>query len=83
MDRIEKLCLEKGLRMTGQRRVIFPLPQAGRARAVLEALRAHMQAQRFRAVIDRHYALDAIAEAYAYVETGEKTGIVVIDIVAR
>lgn len=33
-------------------------------------------------MIDRRYALEAIADAYRYVETGEKTGIVVIDVVA-
>src|SRR5262249_3223027 len=31
-------------------------------------------------VIDRRYPLDAIADAFRYVETGQKTGIVVIDV---
>jgi NADPH:quinone reductase-like Zn-dependent oxidoreductase len=34
----------------------------------------------FRAVVDRHYPVEEIADAYRYVETGRKTGIVVIDI---
>ncbi len=37
-----------------------------------------MEAGEFRAVIDREYPLEEIAEAYRYVETGQKTGIVVI-----
>jgi NADPH:quinone reductase-like Zn-dependent oxidoreductase len=37
-----------------------------------------MKSGQFRAVIDRTYPLDAIADAYRYVETGQKVGIVVI-----
>lgn len=39
-----------------------------------------MEAGEFRAVIDRKYPLEAIADAYRYVETGQKTGIVVINV---
>lgn len=42
---------------------------------------AHMEAGEFRAVIDREYPLEAIADAYPHVETGQKTGIVVINVV--
>jgi hypothetical protein len=38
-----------------------------------------MQAEQFRAVVDRKYSLDEIADAYRYVQTGQKAGIVVID----
>jgi NADPH:quinone reductase-like Zn-dependent oxidoreductase len=34
----------------------------------------------FKPVIDRTYPLDRIVEAYRYVETGQKTGNVVISI---
>jgi NADPH:quinone reductase-like Zn-dependent oxidoreductase len=34
----------------------------------------------FKPVIDRHYPLDDIREAYEYVETGRKVGNVVIDV---
>ena len=39
-----------------------------------------MDAGEFRGVVDRSYPLDAIAEAYRYVYTGQKAGIVVIDV---
>jgi NADPH:quinone reductase-like Zn-dependent oxidoreductase len=68
------------LLITGSHRVIFPLPQAGRARAFVEFLKTRMEAGEFRAVVDRAYPLEAIANAYRYVETGQKTGIVVIDV---
>lgn len=63
-------------------RVIFPLPQPERARAVIEALRGRLESGAFRAVVDRRYPLREIVEAYRYVETGAKTGIVVIDVEA-
>ena len=45
------------------------------------AVKALMEAGRFHAVVDRTYPLDAIAEAYRYVETGQKAGIVAIEVV--
>jgi len=41
-----------------------------------------MDAGQFRAIIDRKFALAEIADAYRYVETGQKVGIVVIDVAA-
>lgn len=41
-----------------------------------------MEASQFRAIIDRKYPLAAIADAYRYVETGQKFGIVVINVTA-
>lgn len=63
-------------------RVGVPLPPRGGARAFVEALKARMAAGQFRAVVDRRYPLAEIAEAYRYVETGQKAGIVVIDVAA-
>jgi NADPH:quinone reductase-like Zn-dependent oxidoreductase len=44
-------------------------------------LKDEIEAGRYVPVIDRRYPLAAIADAYRYVQTGEKAGIVVIDIV--
>ncbi len=66
--------------ITGSRRVIFPLPQSGKAKAFVDFLRTRIEAGEFRAVIDRTYALEAIADAYRYVETQQKTGIVVVNV---
>ena len=45
---------------------------------MVESLKTRMEAGEFRAVVDRVYPLVAIADAYRYVETQQKTGIVVI-----
>ena len=59
-------------------RVVVPLPARGSARAFVEFLKGCIEAGQFRAVIDRTYPLAEIAEAYRYVMTGRKAGIVVI-----
>lgn len=66
--------------ITGRRRVIFPLPQSGKARAVVEYLKSRMETGEYRAVIDRAYTFEAIADAYRHVETEQKTGIVVVNV---
>ena len=63
-------------------RVLVPLPPRGSGPAFVAALKARMEAGQFRAVIDRTYPLEQIAEAYRYVETGQKAGIVVIEVAA-
>ncbi|GAB3260495.1 NAD(P)-dependent alcohol dehydrogenase [Arthrobacter pigmenti] len=63
-------------RLSGRRRVIFPFPEDGRH--VVEEIGALLASGAFVPVVDRHYGLEAIVEAYRYVETGEKVGNVVI-----
>lgn len=64
--------------LTRSRRVLIPLPR--KSKAFIDFLAGEMEAARFRAVIDRTYPLESIADAYRYVEQGQKTGIVVISV---
>jgi NADPH:quinone reductase-like Zn-dependent oxidoreductase len=60
------------------RKVVFPLPKHDAAMA--RHFTGLIESGAFRPVIDRRYALDEIVEAYRYVETGQKTGNVVITV---
>ena len=62
------------------RKVLFPIPRT--SQAVIEQIAALMAAGRFVPVIDRTYPMEQIADAYRYVETGGKTGNVLISIEA-
>lgn len=64
--------------LTGSHRVIIPLPR--NQRAFIESIKALMDAGKFHGVFDRQYPLDRIGEAYCYVESEQKTGIVVINV---
>jgi NADPH:quinone reductase-like Zn-dependent oxidoreductase len=66
--------------ITRNNRVVIAAP--GRINGFVGFLKSRMEAGQFRAVIDRKYPLAAIANAYRYVETGQKVGIVVIDVAA-
>lgn len=67
-----------GARIVRSQRVRIPLPRRSSTPRFLTDLRDSMIAGRYRAIIDRTYRLDEIADAYRYVETGKKAGIVVI-----
>src|SRR6202166_2976796 len=66
--------------ITRRNQVVILVP--GRINGFVGFLKSRMEAGQFRAIIDRKYPLAAIAEAYRYVETGQKVGIVVINIAA-
>jgi NADPH:quinone reductase-like Zn-dependent oxidoreductase len=68
-------------KITGSTRVDVPLPRRGSAQEFVTRLKDKIEAGQYIPVIDRKYPLAAIADAYRYVQTGEKTGVVVIDIV--
>jgi NADPH:quinone reductase-like Zn-dependent oxidoreductase len=70
-------------KITGNGRVVIPLAKRGSGQAFVTGLRDKIEAGRFIPVIDRRYPLDSIADAYRYVQTGEKAGVVVIDIVTE
>ncbi len=67
--------------LTGSGRVVLPMPYS--SQSFVEFMKARIEASEFRAVVDRKYPLHAIADAYRYVETEQKTGIVVIEVVAE
>jgi NADPH:quinone reductase-like Zn-dependent oxidoreductase len=68
-------------KITGSGRVVVPLPPRGSAPGFVASLKDLIEAGRYVPVIDRRYPLDAIADAYRFVQTGEKAGVVVIEIV--
>lgn len=60
------------------KKVIFPMPK-NRIGSV-QFIKKLIEEGKFKAVIDRKYSLEQIAEAFRYVETGQKTGNVVITV---
>ncbi len=63
----------------GGKKLLFPIPSITKKDVLF--LRELAQKGEFKPVIDRQYNLDQIVEAYKYVESGQKTGNVVIKIV--
>ncbi|MGY2130110.1 NAD(P)-dependent alcohol dehydrogenase [Blastococcus sp. SYSU DS0617] len=61
------------------RRVRFPFPLHDQA--MIRRLALLLADGRFRPLIDRHFPLDRIVEAYRYVDSGQKVGNVVVDVV--
>jgi NADPH:quinone reductase-like Zn-dependent oxidoreductase len=60
------------------KKVLFPIPRHDQE--MVGYLRELIESGTFRPVIDRTYPLGQIVEAYRYVETGQKTGNVVISL---
>ena len=63
---------------TGSRRVRIPFPED--APGFIQQLADLISRGKFQGVFDRRYPLDEVADAFRYVETGQKTGIVVVDV---
>ncbi len=63
----------------GGKKLLFPIPSITKNDVLF--LKDLAQNAKFKAVIDRNYTLDQIEEAYKYVESGQKTGNVLLKIV--
>lgn len=61
------------------KKVRFPIPK--QTPETVGYFRSLMESGAFKPLVDRRYPLDQIVEAYTYVETGQKIGNVVIDVV--
>lgn len=64
--------------LLGGKKVIFPIPS--NIKASIKRVKALMEQGKFKAVIDRGYSLETIVEAFHYVESGQKTGNVVVSL---
>ncbi len=62
--------------LIGNKKTVFPVPVETRSSILL--IKKLIEQGKFKAVIDRKYPLEKIADAYRYVEKGQKTGNVVI-----
>ena len=62
----------------GGKKLLFPIPSISKKDVIF--LKELVQKGEFYPVIDRQYKLDQIVEAYKYVESGQKTGNVILKI---
>ena len=65
-------------RWIGDKRVTIPIPKYTQENVLF--LKGLIEAGEYRAVIDRVYAIEDVVEATRYVETGQKTGNVVLTV---
>jgi NADPH:quinone reductase-like Zn-dependent oxidoreductase len=64
--------------LQGGKKVMFPIPKHDQL--MVRYIRELIESGDFKPVIDRTYPLDQIVDAYRYVETGQKTGNVIISL---
>lgn len=62
----------------GEKKLLFPIPSITKEDVIF--LKELVEKGEYSPVIDKHYTLDQIVEAYKYVESGQKTGNVILKI---
>ena len=67
-------------KIRGTNQVSIPLPAKADAQPLFEELAKRLADGRYRAIVDRRYPLDQIADAYRFVAKGQKAGIVVVEV---
>lgn len=77
--RAENVRLALTTPLFGGKKLLFPLPTI--SKEDLNFLKERVVKGEFKPIIDRYYRLDQIVEAYKYVESGQKTGNVIIKVV--
>jgi NADPH:quinone reductase-like Zn-dependent oxidoreductase len=65
--------------LLGAKKVLFPIPSISKEDVLF--LKKLIENGEYKPVIDRYYKLEQIVEAYTYVETGQKTGNVIIKVI--
>ncbi|MDP1817449.1 MAG: NAD(P)-dependent alcohol dehydrogenase [Leadbetterella sp.] len=75
----ENILLALTTPLWGGKKLLFPMPSITKQDVIF--FKELVQKGEYKSVIDRIYKLDQIVEAYKYVESGQKTGNVVIKIV--
>lgn len=65
-------------RLSGGKKVLFPLPYIRKEDVLF--IKHLAETGRYKPVIDRYYCLEQIVDVYRYVESGQKTGNVVLTI---
>ncbi len=78
-QRSENIFLALITPILGGKKVLFPIPFIKKEDVVF--LKTLVEQKEFKPVIDRHYKLEDIVDAYRYVETGKKIGNVILNII--